>query len=317
MLTSWMVMLVTEEEQDMAIIQKALMVAAIIFGVLITTVYLKLGAQSGSSEALFVGRFAINNIMGEENNGIAAISVFLFIACVCMRGHFSRLLKTVSIGSILSGILFTLSRMAWMNTALVTLFLLPKVKWLTRIMIIMVFLGLYLYAHTIIVNRLYYGTEKDYSSRAEQIDNISANRVTTWKAAWEKIQENPVIGTGIQTAVRLPGGRIANHPHNAYLRTLLDMGLIGLVAVFIAYGYMLIISYQKSGLLFFSVISLFIMGFVCLEFHPHKQNYLIWIFYAITINEKPRSSSLANGGYFKKTTQVYTEGKYPSRGRAL
>jgi O-antigen ligase len=289
MLTAWMVMLVTEEEQDMAVIQKALMAAAIIFGVLITAIYLKLGAQSGSSQALFAGRFAINDIMGEENNGLAAIGVFLFIACVCMRSHGGRLLKAVSIGAILSGILFTLSRMAWLAAALVALLLLPKEKWLIRIMIILVFIGLYLHSHTIIINRLYYGTEKTYSSKIEQLDNISANRVTIWKAAWAKIQENPIIGTGIQTAVRLPGGEIANHPHNAYLRTLLDMGIIGLVPVFIAYGYMLIISYQKSGLLFFSIISLFIMGFVCLEFHPHKQNYLIWLFYAITLNEPGRT----------------------------
>jgi O-antigen ligase len=180
--------------------------------------------------------------------------------------------------------------MAWINTAIITLLLLPRMKWLIRMAIVLVFIGLYLHSHTIIINRLSYGIEKGYSSKEQQLDNITANRITVWKAAWKRIQESPLFGSGIQTPVRLIGGEVANHPHNAYLRTLLDMGAIGLIAVFVAYAYMLKISFKKSGLLFFSIISLFIMGFVCLEFHPHKQNYLIWVFYAMTFNEVARNA---------------------------
>jgi O-antigen ligase len=286
LLTGWMIMLVTEEKEGMIVIQKSLMISAIIFGGLITVIYLKTGSLSGSSEKLFEGRFSINNIMGEENNGIAAISVFLFIACVTMKAHGSRMLNIISIGAILSGILFTLSRMAWINAAFITILLLPRVRWLSRIVIVLFIGGLYLYSHTMIVNRLYYGIEKEHSSTEARIDNISANRITIWAAVWDKIQESPVFGSGIQTPVKLIGGEWVNHPHNAYLRTLLDMGIIGLLAVFIAYGYLIRVSFNKSGLLLFSIISLFVMGFVCLEYHPHKQNYLIWIFYAMTLNEK-------------------------------
>jgi O-antigen ligase len=285
LLTGWMVMVVTEEEQGMVVIKKALMISAIIFGALVTTIYLKTGAQAGGSEQLFTGRFAINDIMGEENNGIAALCVFLFVACVRMKNHGSRLLNIVSIAAILSGILFTLSRMAWINTALITVLLLPKMKWSVRFAVVILFIGLYLHSHTVIVNRLSYGTEMRYASTSEQLNNITADRVTIWQAAWSKIEESPLFGYGIQTGVVMPGGLIADHPHNAYLRILLDMGVIGLMAVIIAYAFMIKISLRKSGILFFSIISLFVMGFVCLEFHPHKQNCLIWIFYGMTLSE--------------------------------
>lgn len=298
MLTSWMVMLVTEEEKDMAVIHKALMVASIIFGVLTATVYLKLGAQSGSSSQLFAGRFAINDVMGEEVNGIAAICVFLFIACMCLQRHVSTLLNLTSLGAIAAGILFTLSRMAWVTTAIVTLMMLPRLKWMVRVFVLLIFVGLYFHSHTVIINRLYYGTENFHasSSFADKVDDISANRITLWKFAWRQIKDHPIIGSGIQTPVIMGHNNIANHPHSAYMRAMLDMGIVGVVAVLVCYGYMCLISLRKSGLLFFSIISLFIMGFVCLEFHPHKQNYLIWVFYAITLNEKPSSSSPANEG---------------------
>ena len=182
LLTGWMVMVVTEEEDGMALVKRALMISAIIFGVLVTTVYLKTGVQAGGPEQLFTGRFAINDVMGEENNGIAAICVFLFVACICMKDHGSRLLNIVSIAAILAGILFTLSRMAWVNTAVITVLLLPRMKWSVRFALVTVLIGLYLYSHTIIVDRLYYGTEKGYTSTSEQLNNITADRVTIWQA---------------------------------------------------------------------------------------------------------------------------------------
>ena len=75
-----------------------------------------------------------------------------------------------------------------------------------------------------------------------QVGGISINvtgRDTLWAANWDYFLKAPVIGHGAGAADRLtsalPEHGGAAHPHNDYLRILVDYGIVGLVLWFFAY----------------------------------------------------------------------------------
>lgn len=291
LLTGWMAMILCEEDEDRWVIDKAIMISAIIFGALISIIYLKTGSLSGAHVGFSKGRHAIHDYMKSEVNGLAGVCVFFFIYCLLNEDRQTPKLRITAIFFTLAGILFSLSRMAWIATGIVTILMFPKFKTKTKIFILIIFLGFYWQFHTLIKNRIQYGFEKETYAQQEKADNVTAGRVTLWEDSWEQAQENLVFGTGIQTAIIMRDGRISFHPHSAYLRVILDMGLVGMSAIMLFYCFIFFKSGENKGPLFYSIIILFIMGFVCLQFHPHKQNYLFWLYYGLFLGKKEKSNS--------------------------
>jgi O-antigen ligase len=75
--------------------------------------------------------------------------------------------------------------------------------------------------------RLTFGFDADANA-------VSADRINAiWTPLWPEVFKSPLIGTGIDATLWSEPARagtmlIVAHPHNAYLQTVLDMGLIGL-----------------------------------------------------------------------------------------
>jgi O-antigen ligase len=289
-------MVASEKPEDRTVIERSILIAALILGGLVGSFYLKMGSLSGGADTLMSGRMAVWEQMGLEINGLSAACVFHYISSMRLKDHGTKWLPTMATGASLVGILFTLSRMAWMSTVVVTALMFPRLKTSLKVALVICSIGLYFQFHTMIKNRVLYGVNEGYSSGAEKADSISAGRVTVWSDAWETVKRNPIIGTGIQTAVKMSWeGGYAFHPHNAYLRALLDTGFVGLFLVFVCYGYFLIKGWKEGGPLAYCVIALFMMGPFALEFHVHKQNYMIWLLYGLSLNTKAsRQRAAAN-----------------------
>jgi O-antigen ligase len=70
-------------------------------------------------------------------------------------------------------------------------------------------------------------------------DQLTAGRVYGWGLLAPEVLENPILGSGIgstQWSAAVAAGRYrADHPHNIYLEILMDLGIVGLCAMFYLY----------------------------------------------------------------------------------
>lgn len=80
-------------------------------------------------------------------------------------------------------------------------------------------------------------------------EDATSGRANFWPAVIDQISESPVVGHGrygmLHTKVReelLAMGEAPNHPHNAYLEILLDMGVVGLIPILVVYGSLIVIA---------------------------------------------------------------------------
>lgn len=87
--------------------------------------------------------------------------------------------------------------------------------------------------------------DRFFQGDVTQVGGISVNvmgRDKVWSANWAWFQEKPIIGWGAGSADRMTaalppaiGGAIIGHPHNDYLRILVDFGVIGFVIWTLSY----------------------------------------------------------------------------------
>ncbi len=83
---------------------------------------------------------------------------------------------------------------------------------------------------------------------------VSSGRLLVWPHVIDKIAESPIVGygrlamsrTGLYQQMTLEGYDGFGHPHNMYLETLLENGIVGTIPVFMLWGLILI----SSGKLF-------------------------------------------------------------------
>lgn len=101
--------------------------------------------------------------------------------------------------------------------------------------------AIFLYAP---LNHRFFGGDK------AQIGGISINvtgRDALWSANWQWFKEKPWIGWGAGSSDKmtsaLPGG-VAGHPHNDYLRLLVDYGVVGLGFWLAAYSTLLVLTWR-------------------------------------------------------------------------
>ena len=84
-----------------------------------------------------------------------------------------------------------------------------------------------------------------FSGDKAQIGSVSLNvtgRDALWSANWAWFKERPVIGWGAGSSDRMTSalpGMFSGHPHNDYLRLLVDYGVVGLLLWVLAYAVLL------------------------------------------------------------------------------
>ncbi len=143
-----------------------------------------------------------------------------------------RLAVLGALGPILLGLGHTLSRGGYLGFA-VTGVVLSAVTRSWRLLWVLVAAGVAVVSFApSVVDRMLTGL--DTGSGQADIRELTAGRSVIWPAAISAIEESPLLGYGFYGYVlsaamdrSLAGGGGEKHPHNAYLETLLDVGLLG------------------------------------------------------------------------------------------
>ncbi len=296
-LTGWMAMSVTETKENLDLIKKSIFLGATITGLLISYYYFQGGALSGGWTTYRIGRDSIQSGIGLHSNHIAGISVYFTIASLLIKvKEKDSIFKYIAIGMSLLGTVFTFSRMAWYAVAAIILMLIPKMKWSMRIVLVIIMTGIWLTAHTQIKNRIRYGTDSQRSSQQEldrvsRLDRITAGRIyAVWLPAINQINEHLFIGTGVYSRVVTGWG--AGNPHSAYLKVLLNHGLIGAFFMTILMISFIIEARKAKGVFFYSIIAMLLMGVVGHLFVPYRGNWPFWVLYGVSLNETRINSGI-------------------------
>jgi len=127
------------------------------------------------------------------------------------------------------------------------------------------------------------------------IYEVSSGRLKVWPWVVDKISESPIVGygrlamsrTGLYNRMELEGYTGFSHPHNMYLETLLDNGILGSLPIFlfwataVVYGAILFRSsnalYSAVGCLCLGlVLSQLFAGIGSLHFYPEEDVLGVW-----------------------------------------
>src|SRR5690606_34991653 len=123
---------------------------------------------------------------------------------------------------------------------------------------------------------------------AEGVDlnEVSAGRVKDiWLPALEMIEQKPWLGHGIGTPVETQRyGYIASH--NAYLATLLELGVVGLLALVNLLFFAFREAYPRRDELFYLLVALCLLTLTGHQFVPYHSTHVLWVAYGMAVAEK-------------------------------
>lgn len=234
--------------------------------------------------------FFANNVVYADNrssladtgihpNSLGALGVYCYIYSL----FYINSKKTSYIPLVCSSliIILSLSRIAWIVTLMVTLFYYKKIPRSGKLVMIFLALVIGYSTQSLIYSRLMFGVEENAAAVSQDIDRISAGRIDKiWKPGIRMALERPLLGYGLKTNVVTNMWSIP--PHNAYLKVLLDMGVIGLICLLSLIMYFTGICKKESMFLYF-LGAILLLATTGHSFYPYKGNYLFWIILGITI----------------------------------
>jgi O-antigen ligase len=166
------------------------------------------------------------NEMGRVYAVAYALMLFTFAETTDNR---QRVILLITLGLVVAALMLTFSRTAFLGFALVNIWFVLSRRSLKPTVLALLALALLLLALPEAV------WERMGSGSGNGINSISAGRVETiWLPLVPDLLNNAIIGRGLESilwseALRNGSMMIVSHPHNAYLRALLDMGVIGLL----------------------------------------------------------------------------------------
>jgi O-antigen ligase len=214
-----------------------------------------------------------------------------------------RLFFGLATVALLCGILLTFTRAAYVAVAIVAgVFLLQRKRPGLVIAMAIGITVLALVAPSAIIDRITTGVDERSieSARAGSLnDELTAGRVGGYQLLLPEVLRSPLWGRGTgATAWSAPvtsGHYGATHPHNMYLESTLDIGLIGLCLSLYFY-YRLLDGMKRlarnptlSGEMqaFFegsaaAFISILVLSFAGGHWYPHPEQALMWIAFGIT-----------------------------------
>ncbi len=180
---------------------------------------------------------------------LAGASWGTLAALSLIRKKMYKILALIIAGTIMLGQVMTGGRagyVAWVASGLVMCF----IKWRKYLVLAPVVLILLPIIFPASADRMLSGFGKTDVSGHTVIDNneITSDRILMWPYVIDKICESPLIGYGRLAMQRtglakqmLEMGLSFPHPHNVYLETLLDNGILGSLPIFVFWGMVLVL----------------------------------------------------------------------------
>lgn len=221
----------------------------------LTVVLLTFFPAVGSVEAYLAGEVDVAGRadwaghFGNANLLAAVLVLFLPVPMVWVRTSrrmIARLFWSLCVVLMITGILLSGSRSGTLGLAVVVLWAVWSARDRLRALFILGFAAVLLLGFGPAEWRARVGTmtyaltgERAPASRTGDVTNWE-HRILIWKAGVTAVQDNPILGTGpgtfeeahkrYQDPFLWTRGRRWKEAHNAYVRVLVEMGLLGLVA---------------------------------------------------------------------------------------
>ena len=212
-----------------------LMIASLLPALLMLAFEAKIG---GAGMGLMALRTMLD-LLGMHANGFGqffgiAFTVLLFMAPAMQRTR-ERLFLMMSIGVVLVALILTFSRGGYVVALSgFVAFVIIERKYKYAVMVVAVVMAVGLAAPDALLGRLSTGIEETQSARgvaADKTEALTAGRVWLWKLMLPEVKKSPLWGSGVGSvawSAPAKAGMIKfAHPHNVFLRVLLDLGLIG------------------------------------------------------------------------------------------
>lgn len=157
-----------------------------------------------------------------------------------------KLLLTIACLMVAGGVLFTVSRGAILGmVAILAYYVLHFRRIRTALAVLTVTVVGFALAPTALQERVLMGTDEvegGVSSITGRDSHLTSGRVGIWLGLLPEVQKSPLIGRGMLSTswsdFTKSGEWSANQPHNMYLEILMDMGVIGVICMFIFYRWL-------------------------------------------------------------------------------
>jgi O-antigen ligase len=266
-------------------------------------------ARGGGDERIQRLRLKVCNGIGysscDMSTILAGASWGMLAALPLVRRKKHQLMLLAAAGIIAFGQALTGGRagyVAWGATGL-ALCLLKWRKQLVLAPILVILLSVLLPGTT---QRMLYGFgEADASGQATANNyEVTSGRNLIWPHVIEKIGESPAIGygrlamnrTGLTEFLRQTYGEAEAfpHPHNMYLETLLDNGILGSIPIFLFWGTMVLYAARLfrsnnrlysaiGGLTLALMLAQLVAGIGAQHFYPRESTFCVWVAVFLTL----------------------------------
>ncbi|UCD49721.1 MAG: O-antigen ligase family protein [Phycisphaerales bacterium] len=203
---------------------------------------------------------------------------------------------------------------AWGATGLVLCLL----KWRKHLILVPIVVMLLPIVFPGATERMFYGFgETDVSGEAVVNEyEMTSGRLLVWPHVVDKIGESPLVGHG-RMAMKRTGlteflgqaygaSEAFPHPHNMYLETLLDNGILGSIPIFLFWGMMLVYAASLfrsrnrlysavGGLALALMLSQLFAGIGAQHFYPRESTLCVWatMFLALRVHLEEKRAQMA------------------------
>jgi oligosaccharide repeat unit polymerase len=216
--------------------------------------------------------------------------------------------------------------LAWIGTGLI----LCIVKWRKYLLLVPITCVVLPLVFSGVTDRFFYGFGVTDITGQNVIDDVSvtSGRTLMWPYIIDKIRESPILGFGRKAMYRTGlSNRVLNelnetsfgHPHNMYLETLLDNGILGSIPIFVFWGMMTIYSIKLfrnknrlcsaiGGLSSSLILAQLFTGIGSQHFYPLESTFGVWtaMFLAVRVytEDKRAHRDVTNAEYHQNESKL-------------
>lgn len=290
--TGWIIAKYCAATKNVTTVKKALLLLPCLI-LPVALAYYFIGATQMPTHGIedpeyYGGRDMLSASIGMHANGLGGLAVVLLGFILSAHDIQWKKFRYISMACCLGLIIISLSRMAFIATAIIALLEFRHFNKKERILLITIMGVLILSTSSLLLSRLYYGIENVPGQNSTNADQISAGRIESiWQPSIPQFMKNPVFGSGLLSIWKGPANKtrmLPSHPHNAYFEVLLDMGIVGLISL-AGFVYSLWNKSKQSRALRLGLLTWLCMALTGNSFYPFYYNMIIWVIYGMACAE--------------------------------